>query len=271
MEKDLKKDNITLTSKDIFRRVLLHVPFVLLVALMIALFGGGLLLVIYAITLIAATSSGMMFNVLFGAGVLAIGIGLLSIQGFRRYLAYYNEREKFIAREQKTEIKKNPFSFTNISLLVMLVGSICVIVSAFLGSIDPAKWVSERSTYMEENGYFEETKTYEVKFDTTDDYKITKIVLNLDYKNIAVFYVDNDAFVTVTGYQKYPSAIETSLNKTEGTIKISDGVPPVADNAMNNMLFFLFSENEAENQIRLYIPRNLQNSIEIIGNYVVAK
>lgn len=259
-----------LTANDIMRRVFLHIPFVLLVALALALIGGGLLLIVYAITLITATSSGMMFNVLFGAGTLAIGFGLLSIEGFIKYRAYYNEKEKFISRPAKTEIKKSLFSFSNICLYVLIIGSIFVIVSAFLGSINPDKWVSERSGYMLENGYYEETKVYEVKFDTTDNYQINEIVIDLDQKNVAVFYVD-DVFVTVKGYQKFAGAIETSLNKSDGVITITDGDSPAEDNTLNKMLFFLFDDNEAEAQIRLYIPLSLKDSIEIKGDYVVAK
>lgn len=259
-----------LTANDILRRVFLHIPFVLLVALALVLIGGGLLLIVYAITLITATSSGMMFNVLFGAGALAIGFGLLSIEGFIKYRAYYNEKEKFISRPAKTEIKKSPFSFSNICLYVLIIGSLFVIVSAFLGSINPDKWVSERSGYMLENGYYEETKTYEVKFDTTDTYQINKIVIDLDQKNVAVFYVD-DVFITVKGYQKFAGAIETSLNKSDGVITITDGDSPAEDNALNKMLFFLFDDNEAEAQIRLYIPSSLKDSIEIKGDYVIAK
>lgn len=259
-----------LTANDILRRVFLHIPFVLLVALALVLIGGGLLLIVYAITLITATSSGMMFNVLFGAGALAIGFGLLSIEGFIKYRAYYNEKEKFISRPAKTEIKKSPFSFSNICLYVLIIGSLFVIVSAFLGSINPDKWVSERSGYMLENGYYEETKTYEVKFDTTDTYQINKIVIDLDQKNVAVFYVD-DVFITVKGYQKFAGAIETSLNKSDGIITITDGDSPAEDNALNKMLFFLFDDNEAEAQIRLYIPSSLKDNIEIKGDYVIAK
>lgn len=272
MENDLDKIIVgdKLTSKDIWRRVLLHIPFVLLIAIALACVLGGLLLIIYAIVLITATSSGMMFNVLFGAGTLSIGFGLLSIEGFIKYLAYYNEREKFISRPTKTEIKKSPFSFSNICLYILVLGSIFVIVSAFLGSVNPDKWVSERSGYMLENGYYEETKTYEVKFDTQDSFTISKIIIDLDKKNVAVFYTD-DVFVTVKGYQKFPNAIETSLQKSTGVITITDADSPAEDNALNNMLFFLFDDNEAEAQIRLYIPSNFKDTISIEGEYVVAK
>ncbi len=273
METDLRNENLQnkLTAKDIWRRVLLHVPFVLLVALTLALVLGGLLLVVYAIVLITATSSGMMFTVLFGAGTLAVGLGLLSIEGFIKYLAYYNEREKFIARPAKTEIKKKPFSFANICLYVTLVGSVFVIVSAALGSIDPAKWVSERSGYMAENGYFDETKVFDVSYDTTNEYPIQKIVIDLDQKNVAVFYTDEQIFINVKGYQKFNGAIQTSIDKNDGVIRITDGDSPKADNALNDMLFFLFNDNKAEAQIRLYIPKRLKDSIAIEGEYILAK
>lgn len=273
MEKDLHKDNIQdkLTAKDIWRRVLLHVPFVLLVALTLALVLGGLLLVVYAIVLITATSSGMMFTVLFGAGMLAIGLGLLSVEGFIKYLAYYNEREKFIARPAKTNIKKKPFSFANICLYVMLVGSVFVIISAGLGSINPEKWVSERSGFMAENGYFDETKVFDVSYDTTNEYPIQKIVIDLDQKNVALFYTDEQIFINVRGYQKFNGAIQTSIDKSNGIIHITDGDSPKADNALNDMLFFLFNDNKAEAQIRLYVPKHLKDSIVIEGDYILAK
>ena len=37
------------------------------------------------------------------------------------------------------------------------------------------------------------------------------------------------------------------------------------------MLGFLFEENEAEAQIRLFIPSSQKDNIEIVGDYVIAQ
>ena len=81
------------TQKNGFwKRVVINIPFILMIALMIALFGGGLLLLFYAIASCFAFKSAMVFLVLAGAGLIAIGIGIGFIDIYKKYYAFYNKK-----------------------------------------------------------------------------------------------------------------------------------------------------------------------------------
>ena len=81
------------TQKNGFwKRVAINVPFVLMIALMIALFGGGLLLIFYSIASLFAFKSSMIFLILAGAGLIAIGAGLGLIVAYKKYFEFYNKK-----------------------------------------------------------------------------------------------------------------------------------------------------------------------------------
>ncbi len=261
-----------LTSKDIWRRVLLHIPFVLLVIFATALIGGGLLLFIYSIVAVAALKSAMVFVIVFGGGILAIGAGLLCVEAFRLYLAYYNEKEKFIGRPPKTEVKKNIFTLSNISLAIILLGSICVIVSAALGSLEAEKWVAARSSYMQENGYYPETETRNFTFDIIDR-DIQNILIDLDTKNAVITYkAQDDGMITVSGYAKFENQITIATGGANHVLSIGErSCDQMQNRIVDKMLFFMFADNKMEAQIVITLPEAYRDSINIIGQFVVAQ
>lgn len=108
------------TQKNGFwKRVFINIPFVLLIALMIALFGGGLLLIFYSIASLFAFKSAMIFLILAGAGVIAIGAGLALIVAYRKYFDFYNKKMGWEypdkpKKEQKSVVDgKNPSRTTS--------------------------------------------------------------------------------------------------------------------------------------------------------------
>lgn len=266
---DMANTQGTLSRKDVFRRILLHIPFVLLVLASILFLSGGALLVFYSFVFVAATASAMMFMITFGGGILAIGAGLGSIEGFKLYLAYYNEQEKFIRRAPK-ETKKKLFSYGNICLMVMLVGSVCVLISAVLGSLEPKNWLDERSNYMAKNGYFVESQKFETSFNP-ESRPLTSIEIAFENKNAVVIYTD-DSLVTVSGYCKYDNQIAApAYSESTKSLTLRDTPSPRGDGATEKLLFFLFDDTKVQAQVRVYIPLSMKDSITIIGNYVVAQ
>ena len=133
------------TQKNGFwKRVVINIPFILMIALMIALFGGGLLLLFYAIASCFAFKSAMVFLVLAGAGLIAIGIGVGFIDIYKKYYAFYNKKMGWEfpdvpQKEEKTVVsdgKKNNKKYVAVSnseVAVLAVGAKCTIVSAALG------------------------------------------------------------------------------------------------------------------------------------------
>lgn len=265
----MDSQKIELTQKDIWRRVGLHIPFVLLVLFATVLIGGGAILFIYSFVTLAAMKSAMVFMIVFGGGVLAVGAGLGCIEAFRLYLGFYNEKEKFIERAPKTEIKKKPFSFSNVCLYIMVLGSVCVLISAALGSIKPETWVSERDEYMAENNYYAESVTFDVSYDVNDISADTVKIVLTDRNAVVIYTNDNSSRIRVTGYLKYQNQLCTAYGSN--VLQIWETESPRQHRVKDNMLFFMFSDNKSEAQVRIYIPEYYKDSITITGDYVVAQ
>lgn len=269
MNENITTQKQKLTKVDILRRIVLHIPFVLLVAIALACIGSGLILVIYSFVAISAVHSAMVFLILLGGGVLIIGIGLGAIEGFRIYLVWYNQKEKFIKPAPKTEVKKNPFSFANICFYIMLTGSVLAIISAALGSIKAENWISARESYMTENGYFAESRTMNISYDI-ENREINVINVDVSKKNVVVIYSNNnDGFVRINGYLKYENQISSACGSN--AVSITELPSPRLDRTKDKMLFFLFTDNDAESQIQITIPEYYRDKITINGEYVIAK
>ncbi|MBR4800183.1 MAG: hypothetical protein IK048_00680 [Clostridia bacterium] len=255
-----------------FKEKLLPLPFVLLMTLAVVFLLGGLLFFMYSIILVAALKSAMVFLLVFAASMICVGFGLLSLNGFFAYGKYYKKRmdKSYVPPQKEEKTLKDYITPQNVALVVLLVGAICAISSAALGCMNRDKWVQTLSTYMEQNDYYADVKYREVRFQTTDD--INAIVVELDVKNAVIIYTedaDKQGFITVDGYEKYKNQL--SLTVKNRTLTVTEGERPSLDGAKEKLLFFMFDENEIENQIRIYIPKELENSIDIEGEYILAK
>lgn len=75
-----------------WKRVGINIPFVLMIAAMVALFSGCLLMWFYAIASLFAFKSSMIFLILAGAGTLCLGLGLALIPAYKKYYDFYNKK-----------------------------------------------------------------------------------------------------------------------------------------------------------------------------------
>ncbi len=267
MEKIVSKENSG-------KKALFIIPFVLITLGMVIFLGGGALAFIYAIATYVAFESAMVFIILFGCALLFVGIGLSLVESFKNYKKYYDRKVNDVEierPEQKTVInkKKTFVTFQNICFGIMSIGAIFVIVSAGLGVTNVDKWKDATKGFLTESGYYAETKSYEVSYDSTNpDRPVEKIVIDLKDKNAVIIYTE-DFLLTVKGYEVHPG--ELSVAYGNGTVRIWENPSPTTNTALQQMLFFLFDENEAEAQIRVYIPYDIKDRVTITGDYVIAK
>ncbi len=263
--------NLTFKEKTIL--ALRVIPFVFISLGAIAFLGGGALAFIYSIATYVAFKSAMVFVILFGCAFLFVGIGLLFVETFKNYKKHFDHKlkDEIIEEQHKTVItKKKAFvTFQNICFGIMIVGAIFVIVSAGLGVTSVDNWKNATASFYSQNGYYPETKSYEIAYDSTNpDRSIENIVLDLKTKNVVIIYTE-DYLLTVKGYETYPSQIAVAYGG--GTVRIWENPAPSADSALKRMLGFMFDENEAEAQIRVYIPYDIKDRVTITGEYVIAK
>ena len=248
------------------------IPFVLFILFSVVFFAVGIMGFIYSIVTYLAFESPMVFLILFGCFVLFTGIGILLIDCFIRYKKKYDSKYNPTCEEDNeptttTIVAKKKFKldFQTICYGVMIVGAVFVLISAGLGSISPDSWRNETGDYLTSKGYNGVAKLYDLSYHKP----IEKITLDLDTKNVVVIYTDDD-YVMIRGYETFPGQITSAYGN--GTLKITDNTAPSLEgDTVAKMLFFLFKENEAESQIRLFIPLSQKDNITIEGEYIVAQ
>jgi len=291
------------TQKNSFiKRLLINLPFVAMVLCMIAAFGGSLLFLFYTIVTAIAFKSAMVSLIVLGAALILLGIGLLLIPAFKKYYDFYNKKmgwqyvlsEKEQARlekkqnaeteaENKTVVGarkislKKIFSLSNISIAFLALGSVFSVISAALGCIDRDEWVKTVGAYRVEKGYYADVRNEPVRYFLPDE-NIKEIVVDCskspelaDRKKVVVNYFDyneetmNDwGYMSIGGYKKFADDFTVSINRTEGVITISIGVPPKRDSALDKLLFFVFNDYNAEKQIFISIPSDYKDLIDIV-------
>lgn len=255
------------TQKNSFwKRVGINIPFVLMIALMVALFGGGALLLFYAFASIFAFESGMIFLIIFGAGTIAIGIGLGFIEIYKKYYDFYNRKMGWIfpdkpQQEEKTVINDGKKSFkeyltlSNIAIAFLALGAVTTIISAALGCIKRDVWVEETSSFMQSYGYFDEVEHRQLPYESVDGNKITEIELDLIDKNVAIVYSDDisqKGFATFDYYIKFENQLVFS--RSGGKITVTEKSAPETDDTLKKLFFFVFEDFDVEKQIVLTLP-----------------
>ena len=260
-----------------FKERLLPLPLFLLMTLAVLLMLGGALFFMYSIIIVVALNSAMAFLLIFAAGTICVGLGILSLNGFFSYKKYYKNHIQGISYSSpKTDTKDKTFkdylTLQNISLAILLVGAICAIVSAALGAMNRDKWVQAISSYMKQNGYYSDINYREIRYSAEGESGINSIVIDLNGKNAVVIYSEEESkqsFVIINGYEKYENQI--ALSKTNGVLKVSEGQQPALNGALEKLLFFMFDENKIESQIKIYIPVTKKDAIKIEGKYIEAQ
>lgn len=278
------------TQKNGFwKRVVINIPFILMIALMIALFGGGLLLLFYAIASCFAFKSAMVFLVLAGAGLIAIGIGIGFIDIYKKYYAFYNKKMGWEfpdapQKEEKTIVSDGKKSFkdyltvSNIAIGIMALGAVFTIVSAALGCINREEWVKATETFMNDSDYYTQAEPRYVQQTVNEiegSDKLTSIVLDLTDKTAVIVYTTDSnklGFASFQYYEKYKNQIELSRLK-DGTVTLYETPAPRKDDtAIKRLFFFMFKDFDVEKQVIVFLPddarKGMPNEIKIVGDNV---
>lgn len=278
------------TQKNGFwKRVVINIPFILMIALMIALFGGGLLLLFYAIASCFAFKSAMVFLVLAGAGLIAIGIGIGFIDIYKKYYAFYNKKMGWEfpdapQKEEKTVVSDGKKSFkdyltvSNIAIGIMALGAVFTIVSAALGCINREEWVKATETFMNDSDYYTQAEPRYVQQTVNEiegSDKLTSIVLDLTDKTAVIVYTTDSnklGFASFQYYEKYKNQIELSRLK-DGTVTLYETPAPRKDDtAIKRLFFFMFKDFDVEKQVIVFLPddarEGMPNEIKIVGDNV---
>ena len=257
--------------------ILMPLPLVLTMAFAVAFLLGAPLFFAYSVALTVALKSAMAFLIVFATSLISLGFGLLLLHGFFVYKKYYEQKKNNLtpAKAPKAQTEKTFKDFLtvqNLALVFLLVGAACAIVSAALGAINREKWVKTVSPYMQQNGYYADVEYREYRYATSQTDGVQQIHVDLDGKQAVVIYTEDaqrQDFVFVCGYEKYVSQLKVSKNGD--TLTIAEGERPSLDGALEKMLFFMFDENKIENQVKIYVPKVLKDTIQIDGEYIVAQ
>ncbi|NLZ25555.1 MAG: hypothetical protein GX891_03745 [Clostridiales bacterium] len=218
---------------------------------------------IYIIPVTVATKSAMPFFFVLGLLLLSSFAGLLLLIPFFNTLVKINPllSNKLPANGNKT---KKIYAF--VMNIIGIVGGSVVILSAFLGALSEKKWTAALTDFKAENGYFATAQKRQLAFDAG---KVKTINLNIDSKNVAVIYYDNDDLIRFDYLSLYQD--DVIMAHRDETLIITDTFSPKKYAPLENMLFFIFRPSVNEKQIKLYIPIEYKNEIEINGDYILAK
>lgn len=270
-----------------WKKFAMNIPFVLLITLMTACFGGGLFLAFYSIVSVVAFKSAMIYLIVAGASAILLGIGLCLITAYQKYFAFYSKKMggKYISRDKKREktvtyankpalesVKKF-LTVSNVGIAILALGSVFAIISAALGSIDRANWVNAIGGFKEERGYYTdirkvESPTVPVSNQNALNVSIVQPESNTRKKFIIVVYTKNDyrqSGVTVEGYTRFNDDMNISqaVSGTNKTLIVNVGEPPKVSDSLGKLLFFMFNDYNAERQIFIYIPYYMRDSESI--------
>lgn len=271
------RNKIDPSQHGFWERFFINIPFVIIVALTVAFFGCGALLMFYSFVSVAAFKSAMIFLIVFGGSIFATGAGLVLIYAFRKFHVYYEKKmDIFQATELKTtsETKKSfaeYLTLSNISYTFMIIGCVLCLISALLGCTNRDKWLEATSSYIDENGYYADVKTFEIEYYvydvTTFDFEVKNINIDFSDKKAVIIYTyddDKQGRICVSTYVHYPNQVSASLSSDHKTFSITDNpAPEISNTVLNKLLFFVFDDNYFENQVKIYVPADFRNEVLI--------
>lgn len=284
------------TRKNSFlKRLLINIPFVLIVALIAACFFAGGTLIFYCVVTAVAFHSAMISLVTLGAGFILVGAGLGLIIAFRRYHDFYDKQMgwEYPDRKDKDESVDKPvtevssqkplksyFSLSNISLAILAVGAVFTIISAALGCINRDNWLAAVGPYREARGYYADVKLVNypvfIEDSATHSYIVDTVELELLTKEAVIVYTDDSdklGKITAKAYLSYEHQVDFYLSGRTYRVVENPAPEPVND-ALDKLLFFaddVLKSVSSEKQIVIYVPYALKGKLEIKGNYIEAK
>ncbi len=221
----------------------------------------SLLFFSYCIALTVATSSVMVFFTSFGISIFPLAFScFLFIYGKKIYNQLKNKNSK-IENTSPHEKKPQKSIFEIVAYSILGLATLSILVSACLGSTEKTKWQVATMNFVAENGYYTEDKNQILHFDNIE-------TINIETKDKTVFVVYNDVpFFQIQYVNKFNNQI--AITQIQKSLTIKENTSPKKNEALDNMLFFIFSENERSKQIILTIPTNLKGSVTISGNKII--
>ncbi len=270
---------IATQENSIPKRILINIPFILIVAVAIALFGGGLIALFYAIVCGIAFQSSMVCLILLGAGFILISTGFGCIILYKKYESFYNKKMGWIFPGKKEKQQKSPadaktfkdyITLPNISIVVLAIGALFTIISAVLGCTDRAKWVDAISTFRQYNGYYEDIHHEPLNYTSTADRKIEKIEIQLIDKIAVVIYSDDEnkqEQISIDAYTKFVNQLV--VKNANGTLTIVENPSPKRNETLDKLLFFVFDDFSVERQVLIIVPESQKDTIEIVGENII--
>lgn len=287
---DMKR--IATQKNGFWKRVGINIPFVLMIAAMVALFSGCLLMWFYAVASLVAFKSSMIFLILAGAGALCLGLGLALIIAYLKYYEFYDKKMGWEypdkpKKEEKTTVNDGKKSFKdyltlpNISLAIIALGAVFTIISAALGCINRETWVNDTASFMKESGYMTEPMHVVnlkdlIQGQTAGDSEVNTINIDFKEKQAVIVYVGTESalgFVTYDYYIKYENQVVKTRTK-DGVITLSESPAPKRDDTtIKKLFFFMFKDFDVEKQVIIYLPEEAREGapkeIKIIGENVI--
>lgn len=273
------KNNQT-KQNNVLINIALIIPFVLIFALMIALFTFGLILIFYAFASIVAFNSAMICLILIGAGLLSIGCGIMLILAYQKYFSFFKKKignlsepkkqEKTVAHDKKS--LKDYFSLSNIALCVLAIGAVFTLISAGLGSIKRENWQNETAPFLKEYGYYESTQFRPLKHSLLKDNNmdaVNKLEINLQNKEAVIVYTSDLSqvgYIDIDYYEKFQNQVGVSRSKN-GKISITENsLQGYEESTIKKIFFFMFDDSRQTRQIIITLPSSQKDNIEIVAS-----
>ena len=211
--------------------------------------------------------------VIFGVSIICLGISLAC---FGYFYDKKIKKEKPVEAKTKTEkvstwsVIKDFIKFTNIALILVIIGAVLMFTSIGYGSIKKPMWKDAVANFKEENGYYGDSNNYH-HFEEYDVNEISKIKLELTNKNAVVIYSNTLPRIKLDYYELYKDQVQKDMTQEIGTMVLLEKESPRKHESLDNLFWFIFKDNKFEAQIRIYIPEAYKDVIKIEGDYILAK
>lgn len=256
----------------------------LLVLLSFALFGISFS---YAVAIMTAWGSEMVFFLLFGVSFIGVAACIGSCLGFLGYLnkVYYDryptaaytamkqhaaEREASASHVEKKKIATPQ----NAAYTLLVVAVIFIVVSAGLGCLQQENWLAAKTPYMISKGYLpdceERTLTTLINTDDPGNPHLT-ITAYVDDRPVVVRYeATNKTEVEIKLYYLYENnyTVAMSTESSETRIRLNNDAPAITE-PLDKMLGFLFTPTKAEKQIIITVPLAYKDNVKIVADNVI--
>ena len=209
--------------------------------------------------------------VVFGVSIICGGISLACFSYFYNKKIKKEEPKDTVTKTEKVttwSVVKDYITIANTALVLVIIGAVLMFTSIGYGSLKKPSWRIATDNFKAANGYYtsHETTSYESYFTISD---VNVIDIDLTNKNAVVIYSDSETMVSFRGFVLFENQIKTTPEL--GTIHLTENESPRKHEALDNMFWFIFKDSKREAQVRIYIPTAYKDTIQIKGDYILAK